>query len=294
MVVSATKWTAEATGVELRTTRSSWRSPLGSGWPESTAASSAAAAGVRSCTGTGLELEVERSEALGMLYGVLRTRWTRRGDQMVTGAASTASSATAEVRPWWGGGYGEGTRGRRGGNGGVAHRGCSGRRSGLGDALETANRRRRWSEPEEGNGDVAAMQGFRRGLAWWGGRGSRGGASELLGGARGGRRRWLRRTAATVCFGRERERAREKRGRVSESRGDRDGLRTSSTRPGGRRQAGGGRAAARARARSSFGAWGGRRRGATVLGWVDCWLGRPAGWAAQVSLSPFFSVFCFI
>ena len=40
-------------------------------WPESTAASSAAAAGVRSCTGTGLELEGERSEALGMLYGAL-------------------------------------------------------------------------------------------------------------------------------------------------------------------------------------------------------------------------------
>ena len=139
LAISATKWTAEATGVELRTTRSSWRSPLGSGWPESTAASSAAAAGVRSCTESVLELEVEQSEALGMLYGVLRTRWTRRGDQMVTGAASTASSATAEVRPWWGGGYGEGTRGRRGGNGSGAHRGCSGRRSGLGDALETAN-----------------------------------------------------------------------------------------------------------------------------------------------------------
>ena len=44
---------------------------LGLGWPESTAASSAAAAGVRSCTGTVLELEVEQGEALGMLYGVL-------------------------------------------------------------------------------------------------------------------------------------------------------------------------------------------------------------------------------
>ena len=139
LVVSATKWNVATTGVKLRTTRGSWRSQLGSGWPESTAASSVAAAGVRSCTGTVLELEVKQNEALGMLYGVLRTRWTRRGDQMVTGAASTASSATAEVRPWWGGGYGEGTRGRRGGNGGVAHRGCSGRRSGLGDALETAN-----------------------------------------------------------------------------------------------------------------------------------------------------------
>ena len=139
MVVSATKWNAATTGVKLRTTRGSWRSPLGSGWPESTAASSVAAAGVRSCTGTVLELEVEQNEVLGMLYGILRTCWTRRGDQMVTGAASTASSATAEVRPWWGGSYGEGTRGRRGGNGGVAHRGCSGRRSGLGDAPETTN-----------------------------------------------------------------------------------------------------------------------------------------------------------
>ena len=101
LVVSATKWNAATTGVKLRTTRGSWRSPLGSGWPESTAASSAAAAGVRSCTGVVLELEVEQSEALGMLYGFLRTCWTRRGDQMVTGAASTASSATAEVRPWW-------------------------------------------------------------------------------------------------------------------------------------------------------------------------------------------------
>ena len=52
LVVSATKWTAEATGVELRTTRSSWRSPLGSGWPELTAASSAAAAGVRVRSGS--------------------------------------------------------------------------------------------------------------------------------------------------------------------------------------------------------------------------------------------------
>ena len=125
--------------MKLRTTRGSWRSQLGSGWPESTAVSSAAAAGVRSCTGVVLELEVEQSEALGMLYWFLRTCWTRQGDQMVTGAASTASSATAEVRPWWRCSYGEGTRGRREGNGGVAHRGCSGRRNGLGDALETAN-----------------------------------------------------------------------------------------------------------------------------------------------------------
>ena len=71
MAISATKGAAETIGVELRTNRSSWRSPLGSGWPESTAASSVAAAGVRSCTGVVLELEVEQSEALGMLYWVL-------------------------------------------------------------------------------------------------------------------------------------------------------------------------------------------------------------------------------
>ena len=108
-----------------------------------------------------LLLAGEGAEALEGLYGSLRTCWTRRGDQMVTGAASTASSATAEVRPWWGGGYGEGTRGRRGENGGVAHRGCSGRRSGLGDVPETTNSTAMMIGAEEGNGDVAAMQGFR-------------------------------------------------------------------------------------------------------------------------------------
>ena len=45
LAISATRGAAETTGVELRTNRSSWQSPLGSGWPESTAASSAAAAG---------------------------------------------------------------------------------------------------------------------------------------------------------------------------------------------------------------------------------------------------------
>ena len=53
------------------------------------------------CTGTVLLLASEEAEALEGCYGSLRTCWTRRGDQMVTGAASTASSATAEVRPWW-------------------------------------------------------------------------------------------------------------------------------------------------------------------------------------------------
>ena len=59
---------------------------------------------------------------------------------------------------------------------------------------------------------------------------------------------------------------------------DRDGLRESSTRPGARRQAGGGRAAVRVRARSCFGARGGRRRRAAVVGWAGfCWATRWVG-----------------
>ena len=106
------------------------------------------------------------------------------------------------------------------------------------------------------------------------------------------RRRWC-----SAVRERERGRGRKEPGRVRESRGDRDGLRASSTRPGGHRQAGGGRAAVRVRARSSFGARGGRRRRAAVVGWAACWLGRPAGWAAQGGAQVSFSlliIFCFL
>ena len=34
LAIPATKWVAEGIGVELRTTRGSWWSQLGSGWPE--------------------------------------------------------------------------------------------------------------------------------------------------------------------------------------------------------------------------------------------------------------------
>ena len=47
LAVSATKWVAETTGVELRTSRGSWWSPLGSGWPELAPAMTLAATGVR-------------------------------------------------------------------------------------------------------------------------------------------------------------------------------------------------------------------------------------------------------
>ena len=55
LAISATKWTAETTGVELRTNRSSWRSPLGSGWPELAPATTLAATGVRPKTNLTLE-----------------------------------------------------------------------------------------------------------------------------------------------------------------------------------------------------------------------------------------------
>ena len=141
----------------------------------------------------------------------------------------------------------------------------------------------RW--PRRGTATWAAMQGFRRPVDRWEGRGGRGGASGLVGGAREGRWLQLRRTAsaAALCFGRGGEggeAGREGRGaRESEGgQGDRDGLRKSSTRPGARRQAGGGRAAVRVRARSSFGARGGRRRRAAVVGWAGfCWATRWVG-----------------
>ena len=179
-------------------------------------------------------------------------RWPRRG----TGQRLTASPMNAKVRP-----------------GTLCGRRIEQRRPSV-QRMKMASR--------------TALQGFRKGVGRWGGRGGRGGASGPVREARG--RRWLqlRRTAsaAALCFGRGGEggeAGREGRGaRESEGgQGDRDGLWKSSTRPGARRQAGGGRAAVRVRARSSFGARGGRRRRAAVVGWAGCWLGRPAGWAAQ-------------
>ena len=61
-VVPATKRAAEATGEELRTNRSSWWSPLGSGWPELEPATTLAATGVRPKTNLTLEGSVRRGE----------------------------------------------------------------------------------------------------------------------------------------------------------------------------------------------------------------------------------------
>ena len=53
--IPATKWTAEGIYVLLRLSRDYWWWWLGSGWPELTAASSAAAAGVRVRSGSMLQ-----------------------------------------------------------------------------------------------------------------------------------------------------------------------------------------------------------------------------------------------
>ena len=114
-------------------------------------------------------------------------------------------------------------------------------------------------------------------------------------GCYGERRRWW---CSAV-----RERARERRGRT-EGEGERAGEGVASsggieTRRGG--QAGrraGGVARWRARAPATLPSLcRGRRRQRREAGWAACWLGRPAGWAAQggaqVSFS-LFNYFCFL
>ena len=68
MAVSATKWVAEAIGVELRTSRSSWWSPLGSGWPELAPTTTLAATGVRPKMNLTLEGSVRCGEWLVRCY----------------------------------------------------------------------------------------------------------------------------------------------------------------------------------------------------------------------------------
>ena len=151
---------------------------------------------------------------------------------------------------------------------------------------------------------MAAMQGFRRPVERWGGRGGCGGASELVREARGGRRRLLWRTAARVVLGRVRERARERREELRESEREQGGGVASSGASSeegraGRQPSRWRGAVARARAGHTPLPLSGRRRQRREVGWAGCWLGRPAGWAeqggAQVSFSLYlFSVFCFI
>ena len=141
--------------------------------------------------------------------------------------------------------------------------------------------------PEAKLATATAPRGAPSCVARRGGRGGRGGAGERVGEARGGRWRRLWRTAAMVVFGRERESEGEEgknRGRVRESRG-RAWRRSSPSRRGGEGQAGrraGGVAQWRARAPGTLPSLcRGQRRQRRETGWAACWLGRPAGWAAQ-------------
>ena len=58
-------------------------------------------------TGSALQLANEPTNALAKLYVRPRARCSRRGDQMVIGAASTASSGGGMLRSARGEGYGE-------------------------------------------------------------------------------------------------------------------------------------------------------------------------------------------
>ena len=130
---------------------------LGLGWPVSTAASSAAAAGVRS-------MRVRRCRALGRLRagprdspectecngelgcGLQRLWPRRRGAAAAMASAMVGNGATARRRG-----------GRREGNGGDAHGGSSEGVSGLGEALVRPERRQRsraaGDEDDEGGDD---------------------------------------------------------------------------------------------------------------------------------------------
>ena len=127
---------------------------------------------------------------------------------------------------------------------------------------------------EEGNGEAGSIQGFRRAVDRWGGRGGRGGAFERIGEARGWR--WPRGSSSVAAapFGRVRERGSRGGGRVRESegvpgvwRGTHGGVRGVEV----ERQAGGGRGVRRraSATRLCLLARGGRRQGGEVeMGWA--------------------------
>ena len=81
----------------------------------------------------------------------------------------------------------------RGGERRGAHSGEGEQLGVAGDALRPQIDRRGPSDPEVEDGALAAMQGFRRAVDRWGGRGGRGGAPGRIGEARGGRWPWVRR-----------------------------------------------------------------------------------------------------
>ena len=84
--IPATKWTAEGIYVLLRLSRDYWWWWLGSGWPELTAASSAAAAGVRVRSGSVLQGVWGGVGAFYVLLVMCGARWCARLGATVTRA----------------------------------------------------------------------------------------------------------------------------------------------------------------------------------------------------------------
>ena len=135
---------------------------------------------------------------------------------------------------------------------------------------------------------MAAMQGFWRTVERWGGRGGRGGASELVRGARGGRRWLLWRTAATVVFGRVRERARERKEDPGESEREQGGIGTAcGSRPRGQELVGKQEVAARPCAREHAAASGrGEEDDGELQWWAGPLLAGPASWLGRTVEEP--------
>ena len=198
-------------------------------------------------------------------------------------AAVTGGGAYGRARC---GGYGNQTKRERGGNSGGAHRGCDGGLGELGEASATANLRRRSSGTGMRETAWAAMQGFRRAVDRWGGRGGRGGAPGHISEARGGR--WPRGSSSVAAapFGPGEREGTEERGDAAgeeEERGDtrprRGVAREAGGKAGGGREAGGGRGAWPRAPGACPSSWqGGRRQGReAAVGWAS---GRSwAGWA---------------
>ena len=172
---------------------------------------------------------------------------------------------------------------RREGNGGGAHRGCSGRRSGLGDVLRAANRRWWWSEPEVEHDGDGGSTGRPASCVLTGSFRARGRSSCACRGDEG------RPVAAAMANGGDRRvRTRE---RESEGEGEKHGREGGEARGSGRHQEEATRRRA-GRAGRQAGWWRGAvaraRAGHAPLplsrtktteeeaGWAACWLGRPA------------------
>ena len=97
-------------------------------------------AGVRWFLATGLLRPWYRVRGTYSSYARQRACWTRRPDQMVAGVVSAVSAGGDAVGRKGRGGYGVPERERRGGKGSVAHGGCSGRRSRLGEGRTATSR----------------------------------------------------------------------------------------------------------------------------------------------------------